>query len=242
MSKAPAFQFYADDFLAGTMDMTALEVGVFMRLLCHQWNRGGLPKDMDRLQKMAGSKVSTMVLEKFSEGADGMLRNSRLEKERDKQNEYREKQRAKGLMSGLARRTTVEPRLNHGSGSVEPKVNQNLNPVEARLNSPSPISCLLSPSPKEENKEDTSKAPRFQPPTVEECREWFKSEGLAESEGDNFHAFYESNGWRVGKNKMQKWRGSAAGWKSRYLERAKSKQPHRPEANMVQETLKVREL
>jgi uncharacterized protein YdaU (DUF1376 family) len=214
MSKSPAFQFYADDFLAGTMDMSAAEVGAFMRLLCHQWNRGGLPNDIERLQKMAGAKVSDMVLEKFQRSeADGLIRNVRLEAERDKQNEYREKQRAKGLMSGVARRTAVEQRLNHGSGSVEPEANQNLFPVEQRLNSPSP-----SPSPKENICPNGPKK-RFEKPTVQDLEAWFKSNGLPASEASRFFDYYEGKGWVVGKAPMKNWQATCRNWKRNFEER-----------------------
>ena len=46
--KAPAFMFYADDFLAGTLEMSQEEVGQYIRLLCHQWNRGSIPVETER--------------------------------------------------------------------------------------------------------------------------------------------------------------------------------------------------
>lgn len=57
------------------------------------------------------------------------------------------------------------------------------------------------------------KAPRpkaFHRPTPEEVRAYFKkqkAEGYLE-----FLAFYESNGWKVGKNRMENWKAAAAGW------------------------------
>lgn len=60
----------------------------------------------------------------------------------------------------------------------------------------------------------------FQPPTVEEVFSFMTSEKnleplIGRREAEKFHAHYESNGWRVGKNKMQKWRAAASGWVSR---------------------------
>ncbi len=134
--KAPAFQFYSDDFVAGTCDLSAEEVGCYIRLLCLQWNRGSIPvQDRVKLDRIAGCKVSDDVLAKFC--ADG--KNARLESERDKQAAYREVQRQKGVASGRARlnhgSTTVQPQLNPGSTVVEPS-------GEPEGNSPSP-----SPSP-----------------------------------------------------------------------------------------------
>jgi uncharacterized protein YdaU (DUF1376 family) len=52
--RSPAFQFYADDFIAGTADMSAEEVGAFIRLLCHQWSKGSIPADEERSGRIAG--------------------------------------------------------------------------------------------------------------------------------------------------------------------------------------------
>ena len=138
--RSPAFQFYADDFFAGTADMSQAEVGAYIRLLCHQWNRGSIPVGTEKLERLAGGSVSDEVLLKFPVGEDGARKNARLELEREKQNRYREMQREKGIASGKARHfnhgsTTVQPSLNHGSTAVEIR-------LEPEGNSPSP-----SPSP-----------------------------------------------------------------------------------------------
>lgn len=55
----------------------------------------------------------------------------------------------------------------------------------------------------------------FVKPTLEQVQEYFSSKGLGEIEAMKFIAFYESNGWMVGKNHMKKWKMSAAGWAMR---------------------------
>lgn len=103
---APAFQFYADDFLAGTSDMTPEEVGGYIRLLCHQWTKGGIPNDQDRAARMAGLMGSPSigyVLAKFSLCEDGMLRNARLEQVRAEQAAFKAKQATSGR-SGAQKR------------------------------------------------------------------------------------------------------------------------------------------
>ena len=118
--KSPAFQFYADDFVAGTCDLSAEEVGAYIRLLCLQWNRGSIPvQDRFKLNRIAGCTVTDDVLSKFPDG-----KNARLEAVREKQLSFIEMQRAKGIASG-------QSRLNRGSTAVQP------NP-EPKGNSPSP--------------------------------------------------------------------------------------------------------
>ena len=62
-----------------------------------------------------------------------------------------------------------------------------------------------------------SKRKTFQKPTKEEIGEYMLSKGSFDAigEAERFYNFYESNGWKVGKNKMVNWRSSAAGWLSR---------------------------
>lgn len=103
--KPPAFQFYADDFLAGTVDMTAEEVGAYMRLLCVQWTRGGLVNDPKRLTMVTGCNEATTnhVLTKFEPCDDGLLRNKRMERVRATSDEWRAKSAAGGKASGKSR-------------------------------------------------------------------------------------------------------------------------------------------
>ena len=125
MNQPPAFQFYADDFLGGTIDLTTEEVGAYIRLLCFQWNRGSVPVQADKLKLIAGCDVTEAVKLKFPHG-----KNERLEQERQKQADYREKQRQKGILSGQAR-------FNRGSTVVQPS-------GEPKGNSPSPSPFIPS--------------------------------------------------------------------------------------------------
>ena len=125
--KPPAFQFYPDDFIGGTCDLSAEEVGAYIRLLCYQWSRGSIPDDAAKLARIAGVNVTHDTLQKFPDG-----KNARLEFERQKQAEYRAMQSAKGQASAKAR-------FNRGSTVVQPKHEPDGQP---NVNSPSP-----SPSP-----------------------------------------------------------------------------------------------
>lgn len=89
--KPPAFQFYPDDFIGGTCDLSAKEVGAYIRLLCFQWSKGKIPSDRNKLSRIAGTAVTDEVLSKFP---DGM--NQRLESERIKQSEHREAKKKAG--------------------------------------------------------------------------------------------------------------------------------------------------
>lgn len=91
--RSPAFQFYADDFLSGTMTMTNEERGAYIALLCVQWSKGHVSQmDFDRMTLAMPSHSQAICQEKFQKDADGLMRNARLEMERQKQASYRKKQ------------------------------------------------------------------------------------------------------------------------------------------------------
>jgi uncharacterized protein YdaU (DUF1376 family) len=91
--KAPAFQFYADDFLAGTITMTNEERGAYIALLCLQWSKGSLTEnDFQRVCIGMPPHSQRICQDKFQIDADGNYRNKRLEAEREKQDQYRKKQ------------------------------------------------------------------------------------------------------------------------------------------------------
>jgi hypothetical protein len=70
-------------------------------------------------------------------------------------------------------------------------------------------------------KVETSKSPakkkastRFVPPSLEEVRAYCESKGYS-FDPEAFHAFYESKGWKVGKNPMKSWKAACVTWQKR---------------------------
>ena len=91
--KAPAFQFYADDFLAGTITMTNEERGAYIALLCIQWSKEALTEnDFQRVCIGMPPHSQRICQSKFQIDAEGNYRNQRLQSEREKQDQYRKKQ------------------------------------------------------------------------------------------------------------------------------------------------------
>lgn len=60
-------------------------------------------------------------------------------------------------------------------------------------------------------------APKFEKPSLMSVVEFFTEKGVqdAQDHAEQFYNHYESNGWKVGKNKMQKWKAAAGGWITR---------------------------
>lgn len=62
---------------------------------------------------------------------------------------------------------------------------------------------------KDNNVEDKSK--RFVPPTLAEVTDYCSEKGLTVN-AERFIDYYESNGWKVGKNPMKDWRATLRNW------------------------------
>jgi hypothetical protein len=53
------------------------------------------------------------------------------------------------------------------------------------------------------------------PESTQEVVTYFLEKGSNKKEGERFYYYYESQGWRVGKNPMKDWKMAASGWISR---------------------------
>ena len=201
--RAPAFQFYADDFLAGTMTMTNEERGAYISLLCLQWSKGFVTElDIQRICLGMPTHCQGICQSKFQHGDDGHYRNQRLEVERSKQKERSQKQ---SYIANL--------RWNKDAKAMPTHYQED---AEAYAKSV-PEVCSPSPSPSPIIKIQADKPPRvrFQKPTVEELTAEAIKIGLPVTEVDKFFNYYESIGWKVGKNSMKSWPATMKGWLSR---------------------------
>lgn len=115
---------------------------------------------------------------------------------------YLKRQKA-GRKGGKSRSSKSEANSKQTSSKIEAKDKQSLYVSSS-------ISASNSKSLKEEEPKKTTK--RFQPPTLQDCLEYFVANGSNEIEAEKYLCYYDSNGWKVGKNKMKNWRSAAKGW------------------------------
>lgn len=88
--KDPAFLFYSNDFLSGTMLMSDEDVGKYIRLLCLQHQKGHLKeKEMLNICKTFNEDI----FNKFKKDEEGNYYNERLEYESNKRRAYSESRR-----------------------------------------------------------------------------------------------------------------------------------------------------
>lgn len=87
MSRNPAFLFYPNDYLGGTMGMTFEQKGAYIELLILQFNRGHMTSHM------IGHTVGQLwddIKEKFKQDENGLWYNERLDIEKNKRQSYSE--------------------------------------------------------------------------------------------------------------------------------------------------------
>jgi uncharacterized protein YdaU (DUF1376 family) len=132
--KAPAFQFYPKDFLSDEDQavMSCEQAGAYIRLICHAWNEGSIPDDAMKCARLAGSEpkrfqahVWPSVRVCFMATEDGRLVHGRLEKEREKQQIFSDRQRVKGVAGAAARYSRNvadgQPDVSRGYLSAQPE-------------------------------------------------------------------------------------------------------------------------
>ena len=116
--KDPAFLFYSNDFLSGTMLMSNEEVGIYIKLLCLQHQQGHL-KEEDMLSIGATKKVFS----KFIKDEEGNYYNERLEYEANKRKAYSESRKN----NRKKKETYEKDMLNICNSYEEHMENENIN-------------------------------------------------------------------------------------------------------------------
>jgi uncharacterized protein YdaU (DUF1376 family)/uncharacterized protein YegP (UPF0339 family) len=90
MAKDPAFLFYPNDWIGGTMGMTFEEKGAYMELLMMQFNRGHMTTHM--VGQVVG-QLWDKIKDKFIQDEQGMWFNRRLEEEKEKRQKFTQSRR-----------------------------------------------------------------------------------------------------------------------------------------------------
>lgn len=161
MKSPPAFQFYAADWLADenvTM-MTLEEEGAYVRALAYCWREGSIPADQKRLSlllKGASREVLATITLRFKPHPSDPQRliHGRLDSERQKQQDWREKSSEAGIKSGKVRRekkSQAKPEIEVGSNMVD-------SVVEPDTNSSSSSSSSSSPSNERQKQKPSAKS------------------------------------------------------------------------------------
>ena len=182
MAKDPAFLFYPGDYVSGTMGMTFEEKGAYMDLLMLQFNRGHMNTHM--IQHTVGH-LWEQVKCKFIQDNEGLWYNVRLDVEKDKRKTFTE-----------SRRNNIKPKNKPSYEThMQPHMDSHMENVNKDINKDINI-----------NKSKCS---------FEQVYEYMSlriGTDQAKIEAEKFVNYYESNGWKVGKNPMKSWGAAANNW------------------------------
>lgn len=212
MKPSPAFQFYPQDFLVGTADLTAEEVGGYIRLLCYQWAKGSIPNDVTKLMQMSGISSSNSLANvqlKFRLCDDGTLRNDRMELVRKYQEDYRLKRSECGKKGG-------NPQFQKGKHNPYYNLQDKL---EDKLGD------KLKINPSSSSSSSNKKIGAFEKPSPSQVSEYGESIGF-KVDGEYFCSYYEARGWKLGKGvSMKSWQSTVVTWKKNDQKRAQDSRP-----------------
>lgn len=160
MSKSPAFQFYASDFLASTLSMSTEEIGAYIILLCIQWDQGGIPADQEKCARIARCGVDTVasIWHKFGISEGPLVKNKRLEEVRAKQKDRRliQAENASKRWKNGKKEPTALPPHSDGNATAMPPHSDGIKTALPNACSPSPSPIILPLSSPEGDNEPVS--------------------------------------------------------------------------------------
>jgi len=84
--------------------------------------------------------------------------------------------------------------------------------------SPDPSGSVIDPSLSVQEGKDARKGNRFEQPTLEAMKLHAAKIGLPDAEAEKCWHYYESNGWRVGRNPMRSWASAMINWRKNWQE------------------------
>jgi len=213
------YQFNISDFSQSTKHLTLIEKAVYRELIDIYYDKEkpliNDPKELARLIS-ARDNVTTVeqTLNEFFTLVDDCWVNDRCE---EVISEYQSKIQGAskaGKASAKARAAKLE--TSSDVTTVEQTLNDSSTNQELLTNNYKPITINQEPTLKDKEK---TKRSQFKKPTQQEILNYLIELKLdtnqATNEANKILNHYESNGWRVGKNKMESWKAATRGWLSR---------------------------
>ena len=135
--KDPAFLFYPNDYLGGTLGMTFEEKGAYIELLMVQFNRGHMTNHMiGQILGQSMDKIWTGISSKFKIDEYGRYYNERLELEQNKRIAYSEsrKNNIKGINQYTKNKNKNGHMTKHMTGHMENENrNRNINKDQEKI-------------------------------------------------------------------------------------------------------------
>ncbi|WP_397570395.1 hypothetical protein [Schlesneria sp. T3-172] len=165
----------------------------------------------DEIQGMVRELISNGLLEEFEAGNERYWHVSGWDRHQKVDRPTIKYPRPDAPNSTSVRRGLVEQSTTPRDGMESNGMDNTYRGPQAVCSSPGEINQQTEPAP-------SPKATRFQKPTVAEIQDYCRQIG-SEVDAQSFVDFYESNGWKVGKNPMRDWKAAFRNWSSRDRQR-----------------------
>jgi len=178
MAKDPAFLFYSNDYIGGTMGFTLEMHGAYLLTLLFQFNSGHFTENQIKL--IIGDNWN-LIKHKFLIDNDGFFYNTRLDEVKEKRIKYSESRRNnRKHMKNICK--TYVKHMGNGNGNR----NKDL---------------------KDKEKKDPVKKSIFIPPTEQEFFAYCKKEGLRKDVTDRAWKYYTELKWHDSQDKpIKSWK------------------------------------
>ena len=192
-------------------------------------------------RKYRPTKVESKVEEGSEEGSTKVKEGT--EEGRSKVDQGKSKVESKVDTKVEEGRSKVERKVKEGTTKVESKVEEGakegtskVDPPKSKVNGGDNRGGKAPKTIRQEDLErEGEKATRFSPPSMDEVRDEVERLGYA-VDPERFIAHYESNGWRVGPNKMKSWKSALVTWHKRQKEEDAKRQSLFPRASQSRPT------
>ena len=203
------------------------------------------PEARERMAKGGRKYRPTKVESKVEEGSEeGSTKvNEGTEEGTSKVDQGKSKVESKVDTKVEEGRSKVESKVKEGTTKVESKVEEGseegstkVDPQKSKVNGGDNRGGKAPKTIRQEDiKREGEKATRFSPPSLDEVRDEVERLGYA-VDPERFIAHYESNGWRVGPNKMKSWKSALVTWHKRQKEEDAKRQSLLPRASQSRPT------
>jgi uncharacterized protein YdaU (DUF1376 family) len=227
------YPHHIGDFNNATRHLTRLERSVYRDLIEMYYDTEQLlPLDIPAICRKIlarsneeATAVEQVLNEFFTKTSTGWY-HDRCEHEIDKYKTSNSQKAEAGRASAAKREAKRQQALNGNPTPVETPLNGTPTNQEPITNNQEPVLKTGANAP----------APKFTKPSREDLISEFSGKvGNPPSEAIKFLSYYESNGWKVGRNPMKNWKSAAAGWAARSNDNATSKPNFRPSKSEANE-------
>ena len=190
--------FYAGDYLASSRVqlLTLEEEGAYIRLICHCWNAGSIPKEPEQIARLIGKGASTTLATNVATmftPKGKVLVHDRLEKYRDERQKWIEKSREGGLKSAEMRKLLKKTQKNSDNPTVK---------GGSRV-----VADCLQPNGNTSSSTSSSNSLNNlgQIPSKEEVINYAAQIGLVEWRAEDWWLDMEAKGWRSKGDEVVNW-------------------------------------